>query len=371
MSSAPEHDFDAQRVRDLHLRALAYRVEDPEAALTKARQVAETIARRLYRDGTFEKSSRPLNKLLLNDLLTRLEQESVLPRHIALPMRTLQFYGNFGTHYQGQESEKITTQYIGPGLEALAVVVPWFLTDYCGLAPPAEEPPATPVRAPAPQPRRARRAVVGVLVLGAATLGMWSLWRPGRPSQLDGWYVGNRDPLPPSACRADDRQARRLGEAVAQSPERALPLLADAGEVSAEGRFVRAILAGASARAADRELAAGCEGFAAAQNLAGKAALQAGETDAALAWFEKALASQPDYFKPAFNKALALLQQGRTADGTNLLISLRGRHPDDGDVDFALGHALAATGRGDEARAAFCRAAAHGIQAAAERCAAP
>jgi hypothetical protein len=237
-------------------------------------------------------------------------------------------------------------------------------------------------------------AAGGVLVLAGAAV--WLALRPAaapeapptppaaapvaaavRPPVLEGWYRGADEPLPPAPCQVSPPAAGALAAAVAQAraPAQGLAELSAGGRAlaSAEERFVEASLrlgAGGGAREA-AETAAGCAGFAAAQNLAGKVALQEGRAEDALRWFSAAEASAPGYFKPRFNRALALLKAGKAPDAAPLLEALATEAPNRGEVHFALGHARTALGQVDSAKAAFCRAHGLGVADAAAGCGIP
>jgi formylglycine-generating enzyme required for sulfatase activity len=117
---------ELQRIRSLYDRTLDYKDNDPETSLMHARKAAEAICRQL-----FIKSIGPNpGNLTLEGLLEKLHAAGTLPRSIAVPLRTIQGYGNFAAHDQeADDTVVITPAYIQPCLQALAVVVDWYFAN--------------------------------------------------------------------------------------------------------------------------------------------------------------------------------------------------------------------------------------------------
>jgi len=126
---------ELSRVKRMYEKCFHYQSEDPEIALNQARKSAEAICKQIYVHSGFHKKSKPVEKMMLNDLLQVLTREKVLPRRIAISFGTIQAFGNFGTHDQGSESEKITEDYIKPCLHALSTVVNWYFSEFHGRVP--------------------------------------------------------------------------------------------------------------------------------------------------------------------------------------------------------------------------------------------
>ena len=125
-----EREAEIQRAVELYRRSVGYALNDPESSLNKARQFAESVGRHLYTAANLERQARPIEKLDLNELLTKLESGAVVPKHISTHFRVIQTYGNFGTHDQGSASQRITTEYIGPCIHALGQVARWYLGEH-------------------------------------------------------------------------------------------------------------------------------------------------------------------------------------------------------------------------------------------------
>jgi tetratricopeptide (TPR) repeat protein len=126
-----------------------------------------------------------------------------------------------------------------------------------------------------------------------------------------------------------------------------------------------------------------CEGFAAAENLAGRMAADAGEWRKSAEHYARAAELAPRFWKPRYNLGLIyLLRQKRVDESVPLLEHAAELAPDVAETHFFLGHAYAAravesqaSGRMEEAladrdraRAAFCRAKERGHPEAAGPC---
>ena len=116
-------DRDLARVRELYDKTLRYRDDDPEVALSQARKAAEAICKQIHRAEGLDAGGRPTTKMMLQELIQALRREGLLPRHIAMPLGTIQQYGNFGVHDQGADAEHITSEFIRPCVTALETVV--------------------------------------------------------------------------------------------------------------------------------------------------------------------------------------------------------------------------------------------------------
>lgn len=116
---------EMKRIKSLYDQTLTYKDTDPRTFLMHARLAAEAICKNIF----MSKVSPNPGNLMLDGLLEKLNAASVLPKRIALPLRTIQAYGNFGSHDQ-PEQEVITPEYIRPCLEAFVIVARWYFTEY-------------------------------------------------------------------------------------------------------------------------------------------------------------------------------------------------------------------------------------------------
>ena len=117
-------------IKQLYEKAINYQSTDPEASLQNARRTAEGICQQVYIIKGLDKSGKPVQKLMLNDLIQTLFRNKAIPPHITVPLGTIQAFGNFASHYQGEEYKYITEEYIKPGVEALTTVYNWFFREY-------------------------------------------------------------------------------------------------------------------------------------------------------------------------------------------------------------------------------------------------
>ena len=116
----------------LVLKARQYAESDPDVALGQARKSAEAICYRL-----FQNEIGSPGKMMLEELMTKLQARQVIPPQVLIPLRTIQMYGNFGVHAQDGHGE-VSIEWVAPCLSALAQVTHWYFRDYLGIALPKE-----------------------------------------------------------------------------------------------------------------------------------------------------------------------------------------------------------------------------------------
>lgn len=120
--------------------------------------------------------------------------------------------------------------------------------------------------------------------------------------------------------------------------------------------------------AAARRATAVCPDAALAHNVLGNALQKAGALPDAEAAYRKALAFDNDYVAPRVNLGLLALQRRDAPGALAMFDDVLARTPDNAAVHVARGHALRALGRDEEAKAAYCQAAALGAEAARGLC---
>jgi adenylylsulfate kinase-like enzyme len=99
--------------------------KDPNASLNKARQLAESICKSIFRQNI----GVPSSSIMLDKLIEQLGKENLLPNKILAPLRTIQNYGSFGSHFQ-EDTQSISDTYAQPCLLALVQVMEWYFTEY-------------------------------------------------------------------------------------------------------------------------------------------------------------------------------------------------------------------------------------------------
>jgi hypothetical protein len=120
----PDIEILGRILCDLVAKAHRYAAEDPKTALTKARESAEAILLHV-----FAQKHRSAKKLTLEPLIQTLAKDNLIPDRLVRPLKTIQDYGNFGSHAQ-LDAIPVSQEYIYPSLSALATVTHWFFVDY-------------------------------------------------------------------------------------------------------------------------------------------------------------------------------------------------------------------------------------------------
>ena len=113
-------------IRRLYDKTLDYSKTDPETALMNARKAAEAVCSRVFE----QKVGKPPKSMTLQPLIERLAQIDAVPEQILIALRTIQNYGNFGSHHQAGEPQPITPEFAQPCLQSLGTVVRWYCEDF-------------------------------------------------------------------------------------------------------------------------------------------------------------------------------------------------------------------------------------------------
>ncbi|WP_097911536.1 MULTISPECIES: DUF4145 domain-containing protein [Streptomyces] len=104
----------------LYKKALRYAESDPEVFLSTARRAAEAILLDLaVREAIGSKPT-------LESLLTVLTAKGVVPAKMVLAIRTIQNYGNFGSHALDGSGDEISAEDVQPCLNALTQLAAWY-----------------------------------------------------------------------------------------------------------------------------------------------------------------------------------------------------------------------------------------------------
>ncbi|MET9494340.1 DUF4145 domain-containing protein [Streptomyces sp. NPDC006552] len=104
----------------LYKKALGYAQKDPEVFLSTARRAAEAI----LMDVAMRQAIGA--KPTLEALLTVLGTSAVVPPKVVLAVRTIQNYGNFGSHAHAAAGDEISAEDIQPCLQALTQLASWY-----------------------------------------------------------------------------------------------------------------------------------------------------------------------------------------------------------------------------------------------------
>ncbi|MFJ9680940.1 DUF4145 domain-containing protein [Streptomyces sp. NPDC101194] len=104
----------------LYKKALRYAESDPEVFLSTARRAAESILLDIAMQEAV--GSKPT----LESLLTVLTTKGILPQKMVLAVRTIQNYGNYGSHAHDTSGEEISAEDVQPCLNALTQLAVWY-----------------------------------------------------------------------------------------------------------------------------------------------------------------------------------------------------------------------------------------------------
>ncbi|MFB7528400.1 DUF4145 domain-containing protein [Streptomyces sp. NPDC056178] len=104
----------------LYKKALRYAESDPEVFLSTARRAAESILLDIAMQEAV--GSKPT----LESLLTVLTTKGLLPQKMVLAIRTIQNYGNYGSHAHDPSGEEISAEDVQPCLNALTQLAVWY-----------------------------------------------------------------------------------------------------------------------------------------------------------------------------------------------------------------------------------------------------
>jgi tetratricopeptide (TPR) repeat protein len=365
---------------------------DYKGVMQGCRLVVEMLLRAIV---TTELKQTP-GKAMLDELITKFRQQAnagVIPTNVLAHMGTVQAWGNLSSHdHAGSLSDEgvhVGPEEVATSLNSMVAILGWYAGKYRD---PDEPKVATSelVKAQAggaPPKKSSTGLVVAVAALAVAGLaaGATLALRPsggGPRVTLDAFYAAAHEPLPPAPCRTT-ASAERLAAAAAHlgdelpeasrapEAEKALALLDAASQDASPERAYwlgRAQLQAGKSSDAALALATKCDGFAAAENLAGRAALAAQKVDEADRYFGRAMASHPDFMKPRYNRALIRLKSQQVDEAITLLTAVIADNPSSADAHFWLAVGYENKGLAAEAKAAYCRALELGKTMAAERC---
>lgn len=121
---------EIERIKALYKKTIFYQDRDPEVSLGQARKSAEAICKQIYKNENLTKSGKPLEKLMLEDFIRTFTNRKIIPKPMIIHLRTIQAFGNLGSHDQGDASVYIDKEYIQPCLFALGTLFNWYLHNY-------------------------------------------------------------------------------------------------------------------------------------------------------------------------------------------------------------------------------------------------
>ncbi len=338
------------------------RAQDYKGAMQNARLVLEALLRSLV---TEELKQTP-GKAMLDELVTKFRQQAnagIIPTNVLAHMSTVQAWGNLSAHdHAGSLDDsgvKVGLEEVVASLNSLVTILTWY-SEKRGLTAAA----ATPAKvASAPAPTGSRLPMFLGLGVMAVVLGVGAFlgFTPSGTSSLnegvsafatlDTVYATWKEPVPPPACRraADAAQLAK----VATDPQ----ALALVDQPSPEASYLLARATNATLKQASPALqpALACQGFAAAQHLAGLIAVREGKLALAQKFYEETRRLAPGWVDNRADLAALLVSTEQHDAAWKEVEGLIAAAPDDAVAYLLRG--ILKDARGDKPGAArdLCR----------------
>ncbi len=343
------------------------RAGDYKGVMQNARLVLEALLRSLV---TEELKQTP-GKAMLDELVTKFRQQAnagLIPTNVLAHMGTVQAWGNLSAH---DHAGSLTDQGVQVGLEevvaslnSMVAILTWYAAKK-GLTPTAAVPlPKLPDPIPRPKPSGLSNATllatsVAAALGVAAVVALKSTLMPPKESAatpfaaLDALYAAWKEPVPPVGCR-DGTQAAQLAKNATNID--ALSLI-EKPSPEAAYLLARATFEGRKQKSPALSAALACNGFAAAEYLAGVIAIDEQHLDDARAHLEKAAAAAPTFLDARSKHAAVLIEQDQLDEGLAEADALILAAPDYHPGFLVRGAARAKKGDTAGATADICKAA--------------
>lgn len=100
--------------------------KDFEACLWMLRNTLEAICKNLY----VNEISTEVTGLELRQLIKKLEEGEKIPRNILPHVRTIQTFGNYGSHTENLGNKGLNDEMINPAITCMEIVYNWFINEY-------------------------------------------------------------------------------------------------------------------------------------------------------------------------------------------------------------------------------------------------
>lgn len=379
------------------------RAQDFKGVMQNARLVLEALMRSLV---TEELKQTP-GKAMLDELITKFRQQAnqgVVPTTILAHMGTVQAWGNLSSHDHAgslQDAKvEVGLDEVVASLNSIVAVLGWFATkrgivlDAAMRTPPVPTTqPGTslpPVNQTAPQqlgvpPAPGRTSSPLPIILGAlalvALLGIGFVATRGSSTQtpkdpktptvdvtpfsgLDALYASWKEPVPPASCRRVEDAPRLAAIATDVTALGVVDPNPESSYLLARATFERDRV-----RSPALDTALACPNFAAASNLAGRAALAAQEVDQARKFFLAAIAASPSFLNARYNLALIYVQAKDYTSAKDKLDNLISEAPDFGEAYLLRAVVVQVQGDAAATKNDVCMAAKLGVEKAKAECA--
>ncbi|MCE1168215.1 MAG: DUF4145 domain-containing protein [Sphingobacteriia bacterium] len=100
--------------------------KDFDGCLWTLRNTLEGICKNIYQNEFNIKT----DGLDLRNIIKKLEEEKKIPKNIMPHVRTIQTFGNFGSHNSDSSTGKLNEKMIQPPLTSMEVFLNWFISEY-------------------------------------------------------------------------------------------------------------------------------------------------------------------------------------------------------------------------------------------------
>jgi hypothetical protein len=101
---------------------------DYEACLWMLRNTLEAVCKNIF----VNEISSETNGIELRQIIKKLEEGDKVPRNILPHIRTVQTFGNFGSHTKGLSADELNEKMIQPPISSMEIIYRWFVNDYHG-----------------------------------------------------------------------------------------------------------------------------------------------------------------------------------------------------------------------------------------------
>jgi len=118
---------DIEHLRELFRDIGGLKDNSPHLALVQSRKAAESICKSIWVQETGEPFQ---GKSMLDGMIAKLEKANYMPKKIAVSIRTIQHFGNIGSHDHSDDKTVLTSLDITPCLQALGNVTKWYCEKY-------------------------------------------------------------------------------------------------------------------------------------------------------------------------------------------------------------------------------------------------
>lgn len=114
------------KVKQLYDKTVSYSDTDPIVSLQQARLAAEAICKQVL---SYENGSE-IGNMMLEQMIASIMSKNIIPKKMVLHVKSIQHFGNYGSHYQTDEVDEISSDFIQPCLNSLSILVNWYFNEY-------------------------------------------------------------------------------------------------------------------------------------------------------------------------------------------------------------------------------------------------